>query len=419
MAQDAEVLIVGAGQGGLSVSWFLTRAGIPHRIVDRGGVGHAWTQRWDSFCLVTPNWSIRLPGAEYDGDDPDGFMPREDFVQYMKDWADGFGAPVESGVDVTAIRRDGTGFVADTSQGPIRARSVVVATATYQHPRFPAVASDLPEDLLQMHAESYRSPDQARDGAVLVVGTGQTGCLIAEDMLRAGRDLYLCVARTGRLPRRYRGRDCIAWQRDMGLLDRTPDMLDSPARRFVGDPHLTGRDGGATVSIRDFATRGATLLGRLTGVAGRQLRFAPDLHRNLAFADAYAAEFRRSIDAWIAETGQDAPAPTRQEMADDPGIDAPRPTMIESLDLDAAGISTVIWATGFTYDFGWIEGLPVDAQGYPVTEGGASPLPGLYFCGLNWMTRRKSGILYGVGDDAREVARRLALRHAPQPSAAG
>jgi len=419
MHPSDDILIVGAGQGGLSVSWYLTKAGMPHRILDRGGVGHAWkAHRWDSFCLVTPNWSLNLPGRPYAGSDPDGFMPRDEFVAYLVDWARSFGAPVSAGVDATRISRDGDGFSVQTSTGTLRAGTVVVATATYQHPRVPAVAAQMPDGIFHLHAETYRNPGQAPEGAVLVVGSGQTGCQITEDFLRAGRKVYLCVARTGRLPRRHRGRDCIAWQRDIGLLDRTPDMLDDPRRRFVGDPHLTGRDGGGTVCLRDFAARGATLLGRLTGVSGTRMQFAGDLHENLSFADTYAADFRRQVDDYIARKGIDAPAASAAELADVPGPDTPTPPAIGSLDLSEAGISTVIWATGFTFDFGWIDDLPADAQGYPVTDGGQSPLEGLYFCGLNWMTRRKSGILYGVADDAREVARRIARRRSPLVSEA-
>lgn len=415
MTCSEDIIIVGAGQGGLSASWYLTRAGLSHRILDRGGIGHAWTaHRWESFCLVTPNWSINLPGQPYDGCDPDGFMPRDAFVDYLTRWAEGFGAPVTAGVDVRHIARTPQGFVLQTSQGPLSARTVVVATATYQHPRLPAVAAQMPEGIFQLHAETYRNPAQAPEGAVLVVGSGQTGCQITEDCLRAGRKVYLCVARTGRLPRRHRGRDCIEWQRDIGLLDRTPDMLESPQRRFVGDPHLTGRDGGATVCLRNFAARGATLLGRLRSVEGTRLSFERDLRDSLAFADRYAADFRRQVDDFIREKKIEAPAATAAELADVPTVQTPVPEIIDSLDLRAAGISTVIWATGFTFDFGWIDDLPVDAQGYPVTNCGESPLEGLYFCGLNWMTRRKSGILYGVADDAREVARRIARRHSHQ-----
>ena len=399
-----DVVIVGAGQGGLSVSYHLCKAGVDHVILDRGGIAHSWETRWDSFCLVTPNWTIKLPGRPYDGEDPDGFMPRDAFVRYMKDWASGFGAPVLGGVDVARVRRNDDRFRVQCGSGSVGARNVVVATATYQAPRIPRVANDFPHNIRQLHAGDYRNCSQVPDGAVMVVGSGQTGCQIVEDFLRAGYSTYLCVSRTGRLPRRYRGRDCIAWQDDLGLLDRTPDMLDTPSRRFAGDPHVTGRDGGNTVSLHDFRRRGVTLLGRLEAVSGSIVRFRDDLGSNLVFADAYAGNFMKAVDDYLDAGGLTAPAPTDPELSGGPDQKSPPIRSPESLDLDRAGITTVVWATGFDFDFGWIDEIATDALGYPITCCGKSSLPGLYFCGLNWMTRRKSGILYGVGDDAREVS---------------
>jgi len=403
-----DVLIVGAGQGGLSASYHLTRAGIPHRIVDRGGIAHTWqAKRWDSFCLVTPNWTVNLPGRPYDGGDPDGFMSRDAFVAYMKDWAASFGAPVTGGVNVTRIVREGDIFRVRTGQGEMRVRSVIVATATYQYPRTPTVAAKLPSDICQLHAEAYKNPGQVRDGAILVVGSGQSGCQIVEDLLRTERETYLCVGRSGRLPRRYRGQDIICWQRELGLLERTPDMLDDPAHRFAGDPHVTGRDGGATVSLHDFGRRGVHLLGRFMDVDGRVLTLKDDLAVNLDFADRYCKDLIARIDAFIDEKGFDAP-PHGGGVPGGPVPGQRAPSSPARLGLDAAGIRTVIWATGFAFDFSWIAGVPVDRQGYPVTKGGASPMKGLFFCGLNWMTKRKSGILYGVDEDARLVADRVA-----------
>ena len=400
-----DLVIVGAGQGGLSVSYYLCKAGIGHVVLDRGGIGHAWeTRRWDSFCLVTPNWTIDLPGRPYDGDDRDGFMTRDSFVRYIKDWANGFGAPVKGGVDVARVTRENGLFAIQTSSGPMRARNVVIATATYQYPRLPSLAACLPGHIRQLHAEDYKNCGQAAEGAVMVVGSGQTGCQIVEDFLRAGYRTYLCVAQTGRLPRRYRGRDCISWQDELGLLDRTPDMLETPGQRFAGDPHVTGRDGGSTVSLYDFHRRGVTLLGRLKSIDGSVARFRDDLQSNLEYADAYARDFMKTIDDHVAAAAVSAPAPTAAELAGGPDPAGERIRSPRALDLDAAGVATVIWATGFAFAFGWIEGIGTDEFGYPLTDRGRSTLPGLYFCGLNWMTKRKSGILYGVGDDARAVS---------------
>lgn len=402
-----DVLIVGAGQGGLGLSFHLCAAGIGHVVLDRGRVGEAWRRRWDSFCLVTPNWSIRLPGAVYSGGDPEGFMPRDDFVRYMEEWATGFGAPVRGGVEVQRLQADGDGFVAATSAGPVRARQAVVATATYQHPRRPKLAGTASGRIVQISADDYRCPAQLPDGAVVVVGSGQTGCQLAEDLHLAGRDVYLCVGRAGRLPRRYRGRDCIAWQRDMGLLDRTPDMLVSPADRFRGDPHLSGRDGGHTISLYEFHRRGITLLDRLDALHGETARFGDEMAANLAFADDFAGNFFRSVDEHAVRTGLDAPDPTPEEKAGARPSPDWLPPRVGELDLEAAGVSAIVWATGYTYDFSWIRFPVFDEAGYPVTDRGRTSVPGLSFIGLNWMHKRKSGILYGVEEDAGFLARHV------------
>lgn len=408
MSEHHNVVIVGAGQGGLSVSYYLTESDIPHIVLDRGGIAHAWqAHRWDSFCLVTPNWSVDLPGRPYTGRDPFGFMPRDDFAKYMGEWAAGFGAPVRAGVDVTEIGPHNNTFRLETDKGMITADAVVVATATYQHPKIPAVATKLPQSVHQLHAEDYKNPDQCPEGAVLVVGSGQTGCQLVEDMLRCGRNVFLCVGRTGRLPRRYRGRDCLEWQRDMGLLDRTPDMLGDPAERFLGDPHLTGRDGGATVSLHDYARRGVTLLGRLEDVDGDVMRFGANLQDDIRYADDFSDDLMRRIDDYIAGSDISAPVPTDAELVGGPDVADWAVDNIDKLEFSKSGIRTVIWATGFTYDFSWIDFPVTDDMGYPVTQDGATSVEGLYFCGLNWMSKRKSGILYGVREDAKAVSEKI------------
>lgn len=420
MSEHHDIVIIGAGQGGLSTSYYLRRAGLDHVVLDRGGIAHAWRhERWDSFCLVTPNWTIRLPGAEYAGDDPDGFMPRDDFVAYMEDWARGFGAPVRDGIEVTRLRGTAGRFRLESSDGSMTARVVVVATATYQAPRIPPLARHLPATVTQIAADAYRNPRALPDGAVLVVGSGQTGAQIAEESLEAGRRVYLCTGRAGRLPRRYRGRDCLEWQRDMGLLDRTPDMLDDPARRFVGDPHLSGRGGGHTLSLHDFHAKGMVLLGKLIGAEDGALRLAGDLRENLAFADAFADDFMGKVDAHIEHKGLRAPPATPDELAGEPPSGDWSLPVIERLDLAEAGITSLVWATGFNYDFSWIEFPVLDSFGYPRTERGVSRVPGLTFMGLNWMHKRKSGILYGVGEDARAVSDHIidVCRRGPAPAA--
>ena len=414
MAADGprfDAVVIGAGQGGLAVSWFLTRLGIGHVVLERSGIAASWRERrWDSFCTVTPNWSIALPGAEYAGGDPDGFLPRDELVRHFERWAESFGAPVRCGVEVRRVRPADGGFEVETSEGACAAGNVVAATGTYQTPNIPAVSTRLPRRIRQLAADEYKRPGMLAPGGVMVVGAGQTGCQIAGELHEAGREVWLCVGRAGRLPRRWRGRDCIAWQRDMGYLDRAPDMLESPEARFRADPHLTGRNGGCTLSLHDFHRRGIRLLGRLTGCDGERASFDGGLHAEMRFADEFADRITAEFDRHIRERGIDAPPPTAEELAGGPPADGAMPEIRRELDLAGAGIASVVWATGYRHDFSWIEAPVLDGAGYPVAPGGVSACPGLYFAGLNWMTWRKSGILWGVGDDARSVARHLAGR---------
>ena len=411
--QRYPVIVIGAGQAGLAGSHELRRHGIEHLVLERGRIGEAWrSQRWDSFCLVTPNWMTRLPGKAYEGDDPEGFMPRSAFVAFLEDYARSFEAPVRCGVDVRRVHRQaGGGFVLDTGDGPFGCEHLIVATATYQQPAVPPVAENLPADLLQVHAAAYRNPGALPDGAVLVVGSGQSGCQIAEELHRAGRPVILCTGRAGRLPRRYRGRDGIAWQHLMGLLDRTPDMLESPALRFRGDPHLTGEGGGRTLNLHRFASEGIRLVGHMAGVHGRKVRFGDDLAANLAFADDYFADFCTRVDAFVAAQGLDAPRADPSNTDYGGPVRAPAPPTLEAIDLDAAGVRTVVWATGFRFDFSWIDAPGgFDAHGYPVQHRGLSDVAGLYYLGLNWLSKRKSGIIFGVEEDARHLGEVIAGR---------
>ncbi len=406
-----DAIVIGAGQGGLAASYCLGRLGIGHVVLERSGVAASWRdRRWDSFCTVTPNWSIMLPGAAYAGGDPDGFLTRDELVRHFERWAASFGAPVRCGVEAHAVRPDGDGFTVETGVGRWRAHHVVVAVGTYQAPHIPPVSDRLPRRLKQLATDGYKRPDMLPPGGVMVVGAGQTGCQIAEELHEAGREVWLCVGRAGRLPRRWRGRDCIAWQRDMGYLDRTPDMLERPELRFRADPHLTGRNGGYTLSLHDFHRRGIRLLGRLAGCEGERVRFDGGLHDDMRFADAFCERITAAFDRHIETEGIDAPPPTAAELAGGPPGDGAMPDILRDLDLAAAGIACVIWAAGYRYDFSWIDAPVLDEAGYPVAPGGVSACPGLYFVGLNWMTWRKSGILYGVGEDAQSVARHIAAQ---------
>ncbi|MGZ0189513.1 MAG: NAD(P)-binding domain-containing protein, partial [Alphaproteobacteria bacterium] len=258
-----------------------------------------------------------------------------------------------------------------------------------------------------LQAPQYRNPSALAPGGVLVLGSGQTGCQIAEEARLAGREVYLSVGRTGRLPRRYRGRDCIEWQLEMGWLDRTPDMLADAAMRFRGDPHLTGAGGGRTLSLHDLHRYGVILLGHTLGVEGGELRLADDLESSVQAADQYAADYRAAVDAYIAVNALPSPAATEAEMTGEAPATAPPFAKLDRLDLWASGIRTIIDATGFRFDFSWVDFPALDAAGYPATDRGATTVPGLYFMGLNWMYKRKSGIIYGVEEDATYLADRI------------
>ncbi|MSP68168.1 MAG: FAD-dependent oxidoreductase [Alphaproteobacteria bacterium] len=413
MAEVTDVAVVGAGQAGLAASYWLTRQGTPHVVLERGRVGEAWrSQRWDSFCLVTPNWTVQLPGFAYAGDAPDAFMPNADWIAHLDAYAESFRAPVRAGTTVTAVGRapDGAGFRIATSAGAIDAANVIVAAGTYQYPRMPAFVADLPPETRVVPATAYRNPAALPEGAVLVIGSGQTGCQIAEELNRAGRRVYLATGKTGRVPRRYRGKDCIYWQKLFGYLDRTPDQLASPADRFRGLPHLTGRDGGHTISLHRFARDGIQILGKIEGATGGVLTVAADLADNVAHADHFAAAFCRTVDEYLLSHGIEAPAPG-PDNTDDGGAPFRFPSdPIRRLDFDAAGVRTVIVATGFGFDFRWVRFPVFDTFGFPVAERGATAVPGLYFLGLDYLVTRKSGIILGVGEDAADLARQIAAR---------
>lgn len=386
------------------MSYLLTQEVRDHIVLDRNTrVGETWRNRWDSFTLVTPNRQMQLPGHEYSGDDPFGFMTADEVVEYVESYAASFSPPLNLGIEVTAVKRaeDG-GYVVHAEDGDFAAPRVVVAAGTFQHANLPGFAAGAPDEITQIHSRGYRNPDQLLNGAVLVVGSGQSGCQIALELMEAGRDVFLCVGSAGRLPRRYRGRDITAWLAEMGFLERTVDDLDDPAERFQANPHVTGRDGGLTLNLHEFARDGMTLLGRLEGLEGGQALLADDLHHNLTAADAMASEICNGVDVYIAEAGIDAPEPDLPEPTD--GFDQP---IRRSLDLEDAGISTILWATGHRWDFSWIEPAELDEWGYPIQRRGVTDSPGLYFVGLHWMHTLTSGLFGGVGDDAQHIVEHM------------
>lgn len=404
-----DTLIVGGGQGGLATSYHLQQRGIDHLVLEQAAqAGNAWrNDRWDSFTLVTPNWCFRLPGAEYAGDAPHAYMPRAEIVATFERYVDRFQLPVQYQTRVSAVTpaADGSGFQVITSTGPLRARHVVIATGLFQTAKQPEFSAALSPHITQLASGQYRSAGQLPAGAVLVVGSGQSGCQIAEELYQSGRKVYLCVGSAGRAPRRYRGKDAFDWLQLAHFLDRTVDKLPSPQTRFEANPHVTGRDGGHSLNLHQFARDGVTLLGRLRGGAGDRLSLAPDLYENLAKADKFETEIVKLFEHVIAEGGLDAPEETLPVLRD--GFEQP---LVTELDLSAERITTIIWALGYRFDFGLVQASIFDSFGYPVQQRGVTAVPGLYFVGLPWLHSQKSGLLAGVGEDAAYVAAAIAAQ---------
>jgi cation diffusion facilitator CzcD-associated flavoprotein CzcO len=410
MTDRIEVVVVGAGQGGLAVSRELMQEGVAHVVLERGRVGQTWRGRWDSFCLVTPNWFVQLPRHPYDGHDPDGFMLRDEVVAYLERYAAGFEATVREGIEVTALRPgpDG-GFVLETSAGEIAARTVVLSTGAYQRPYRPSGADTLPPDLLQIDVEDYRNPADLPRGPVLVVGSGQSGCQIAEELHQAGREVSLACGRAPWFPRRLGDRDLAWWGLETGFLDAPLSSLPSPSARLGANLQATGAGGGHDLHYRTLRKMGVTLLGHFLGADGRHARFAPDLGASVAWGDERNAQLMDLVRKLVAERGLPLP-----EISEPEPFDADAPAQ-----LNLSGFGAVVFAGGFRPDYeSWVR-FPgaFDELGFPIHQEGASTIvPGLYFVGVHWLRKRKSSLLNGVGEDAHIVAHQIAARQA-QPAA--
>jgi putative flavoprotein involved in K+ transport len=400
MNEQVNTIIIGAGQGGLSTSYYLKQHGREHIILEQADhVADAWHKRWDSFTLITPKWTIRLPGAEYQGDDPDGFMLRDDLIDYFEDYVKQFELPVRYGVRVTSVDPIENGYLVKTDKSEFESVNVVMTTGMFQQPKILPFSSNLSAEIDQLHSSEYHNPEALPAGAVLVVGSAQSGCQIAEELYQAGRKVYLSVSSAGRLPRRYRGKDVTRWLEAIGFADMTVDKLPSPKAKFRGSAHGTGKDGGHTINLHQFARDGVVLLGHIQGVHEDRIALVPDMHESLANADKVEADFVKQVDDYIEKNGLDVPEESLPELRDGYKLE-----LIPELDLKSVGVNNVIWATGYRFDFSLVK-LPVfDEDGYPLQKRGVTAYPGLYFIGLPFLHNIKSGLLSGVGDDAAHVA---------------
>jgi putative flavoprotein involved in K+ transport len=407
--ERVETVIVGAGQAGLAMSCQLGQRGREHVVLERGRIGEAWlSERWDSMVFQFPNWTLQLPGFVYEGPDPHGFAPRAEVARFLEDYADWLRAPVRTGVRVLSLRKDNgrERFLIQTDDATIEARNVVVAIGSFHRPWLPAYAEGVPAGVLQLHSMHYRNPGELPAGAVLVVGCGASGAQIAEELYRSGRRVFLSVGRYRRAPRRYRGRDVFWWLEALGIWDRPVDLHPEVADWRV--PLVTGVEGGHDIDLRRFRSDGVTLLGRVSGVSGRRLTLAPGLEATLQAGDEWFTDFTQQADDHARHRHSDVadPEPARQPPPHVPQSAA----SIGDLDLKAAGITSLIWAGGFRYDFSWIHVPVFDDAGNPRQHRGVTTCPGLYFLGLRRMYTLNSAILSGVGKDAAYLAAQISQR---------
>jgi putative flavoprotein involved in K+ transport len=400
------VIVVGGGQAGLSVSYCLKQQGIDHLVLEGRRVAHSWRdERWDTFCLVTPNWQCTLPGYAYAGNDPKGFMLKDQIVDYVEGYKKAYDLPVREGVMVESVTETDAAdarFEIRTSQGVFTAEQVVVATGCYHKAHIPGYASELPKGVVNLHSSNYKNPESLPEGAVLVVGSGQSGAQIAEDLHLVGRKVHLAVGNAPRCARRYRGKDVVEWLEDLGYYDMPIEK--HPNREQVRDKtnhYVTGRDGGRDIDLRKMAREGMKLYGPLTNVSAGVGQFKPELKQNLDGADNVYRSINRTIDAYIEKEGIDAPVDADYEPVWEPETEP------ETLDFAAENITSVVWCVGFSSDFGWVKSPVLDERGFPRHERGVTATQGLYFIGLPWLHTWGSGRFSGVGADANYLVEKI------------
>ena len=403
MAEKIHTLVIGGGQAGVAASTHLKRRGVPVLVLERARIAERWrSERWDNLVANGPAWHDRFPDAKFDDCDPDQFPSKERIADYFVDFAKAEDLPIRTGVEVTKLERDGAGFRATTSQGVIEAENVVVATGPFQKPVIPTVVTD--PSITQMHSNAYRNPGALPEGAVLVVGAGSSGAQIADELARAGRRVYISLGPHDRPPRRYRGQDFVWW---LGRLGKWDMKAPTP-----GTEHITiavsGAYGGHTMDFRRLAAQGITLLGRAGAYSDGLLQFAPDLKANIEAGDRNYLSVLAEADAYVKAQGLDLPEEREAHVL------GPLPDCVlnpvASLNLKEAGITSIIWATGFALDFGWIKMDLFNPDGRPRHTDGVSEVPGLYFVGLPWLSCRGSAFIWGAWKDAERLAGVIAAK---------
>ena len=406
--EKVETVIIGGGHAGLTMSYYLSQLGREHLVLERGRVAERWrSERWDSFHFQFPNWTIELPGYKYQCDNPEAFAPGREIVRFIQDYATFIKAPTRCGVEVTSLQRtsDSGRYLLKTNNGTIEAANVVIATGPYQLPVIPAMSAHIPNNIFQVHSNAYRNPAQLPPGTVLVVGSGASGCQIADDLQQSGREVYLSVGRHSRRPRRYRGKDFAYWGPVLGTTEQIVDTVPVHVRKG-SEILLTGANGGYDVDLRAMAARGIVLLGHLQGVNDAELILAEDLEQNLVRGDGLLENFKKAADDYVTKNGLDFPV--EQESGVKPNI----PMSISCLNLKDVGVSAIVWASGFRCNFDWVK-LPIsDEAGEPVHRRGVTQLSGIYFLGLRWLYKRKSAFLLRASgaEDAAYLAAQIIAR---------
>ncbi len=404
-----ETVVVGAGQAGMSASYYLCQAGVDHVVLERYERFHAWKEdRWDSFCLVTPNWQCKLPDFPYRGDDPTGFMLKDEIVEYVEGFCNSFDAPLHEGVTVTRVQKVNGIFEVDTDQRLWSADNVIVASGGYDRPITPPFASRLSPEIAQIHSKSYRRPSDIPEGTCLVVGTGQSGVQLMEDLSIAGRDVRLAVGPAPRSPRWYRGKDATDWLHQMGYYDITIAQQPDPKSTEAKTNHyMSGRDGGHEIDLRRFATEGLQMYGSVSDMDGPVIRFLPDLEKNLDDADRSYVGIREMIDAYIARENIDAPLEPPFKKVWRPDAE------ITEIDAAVERITSVLWCIGFRPNYDWLQVDCLDARGRPVHTRGVCDEDGIFFLGLGWLHTWGSGRFLSVAEDAAHVAGTIASQNRP------
>jgi putative flavoprotein involved in K+ transport len=407
--EKVETVIIGGGHAGLTMSYYLSQLGREHIILERGRVAERWSsERWDSFCFQFPNWTIEAPGYKYQSDNPEAIAPGREIVRFIQDYATFIKAPIRCAVEVTSLERisDSERYLFTTNNGTIEAANVVIATGPYQRAAIPAMSSDVPKSIFQVHSSAYRNSNQLPPSAVLVVGSGASGCQIADDLNQSGREVYLSVGRHSRVPRRYRSKDFAYWG---AALKRTEQIVDTvPLNvRKGAEVLLTGANGGYDVDLRSMAARGIVLLSHSQGIKNGDLILADDLEHHLAKGDEFFESFKKAVDEYVTRTGLEVPEEQQSEV--NPNIMREISTPVSHLNLKDAGVSAIVWGSGFRYDFDWVK-LPIfDDGGEPMHRRGVTQFPGVYFLGLRWLYKRKSSFLVGAGpaEDAAYLAEQI------------